>query len=440
MRVLSLYVLLQLAQCSSFFSFFDISCCCTINEDESSVKTTESVQTDTLFTSGKSDISPIEYGSMKVSKRARIKGRGRKGMKKRQKVRTVVWKEPKVEYASEWLSSLMEFPLCSDPNDTLSQSGNYIPAVTHSDALGGEGMCSQDCFRTVGNPLGKGGYGTVFKGYHTPTKSTVALKLIEYERNDEHQMGMIRQEECLQHRMIGFKPVVQHYCTFETKLQSKRYAVLVLEYVDGIDLFDVIYVNPAKPTTWTEYGFEQVALWTGELIEMVKELHRRSVVLLDMKPENLIVDSRGHLRLIDFGMAGDPSIPCKHCLGTTLGTPMYAPPEFLSSYVDDWHFASADWYCLGLTLYEIIYNEAAFEGRERDSDDETLTRAILEGPYFPDKTGFELVIDLAIRFTAKDPRERLGVSDDTPEIFDHHPFFLELAKIKAARSKSARFK
>lgn len=326
-----------------------------------------------------------------------------------------------------------DYPLCKHFDRKLrsQNSQKYVPAIRWSRVFGGPAKnCQRKDFR-VGSLIGKGAFGKVMKATHLETGMTVALKYIQYDSDQLASLSEIRQEECLQHRMEDFRPVARHYCTFDITKSTEKYVVLVLEHIDGDELFHVIYGNAPR---WPSYDEDNLLTWTAQLIIILRELHARNIVILDLKPENLILERNGNLRLIDFGLAGDPTRPSEYSLGRSVGTPMYIPPEFIhedrsESSTDpdeDRHQFSTDWYCLGLTLYEILYREAPFDTKDEYSLYMQIKDQGVKLKRLPTERGMYLA-DLIAGFCLQDVGRRLGVLEDTDAYLAGHPFFLGIS-------------
>lgn len=351
-----------------------------------------------------------------------------------------------------------DFPLCQHLDDKLigKRSGNYIPAIQSSPEF--EGKCTRRDFELTGETLGTGTFGEVKKARHINSDRFYALKYIKYDPDDEAAMSAIRQEECLQHRMSNVPSVARHYCTYGISKHQEQMVVLVMELIAGPDLFDTVY-NKAR-----EYDSDDIMAWTAQLLLTIRALHARNIVLLDLKLENVIIEQgTSNLKLIDFGLAGDPTQPSRFSLGEKLGTPMYTPPEYIkdtwttegdeegfvtadedcsedqfhsvdsstntsSSSADfsDPHKPAVDWYAFGLLLYELLYHSPPW-----DIPDENEP---IDGLYYNIKhTGVRcgpcknlndnLLIELIRGFTEKDPSRRLGIRKDSRRIIDGHPYF-----------------
>ena len=94
------------------------------------------------------------------------------------------------------------------------------------------------------------------------------------------------------------------------------------------------------PQSDARFYIAQVAL-------MLRYLHSKQIVYRDLKPENLLIDSNGYLRLVDFSFS---KVITKRTF-TLCGTPEYIAPEILKN---DGHGFAVDWWALGILLYEML--------------------------------------------------------------------------------------
>ena len=118
--------------------------------------------------------------------------------------------------------------------------------------------------------------------------------------------------------------------------QDDKRLYFLLEYVQGMDLFDTMRVlNVVKK--------KEAKFYAGSLTLMVEHLHSLNIVYRDFKPENLMVDEDGYLKLIDFGTAK----VMKGRTYTTIGTPHYMAPEVIMGLG---YSLSVDWWSIGVIL------------------------------------------------------------------------------------------
>jgi calcium-dependent protein kinase len=297
--------------------------------------------------------------------------------------------------------------------ELLDDEGLYRPAITQCSELGNI-RCQRDDF-LIGVMIGEGSFGKVYKAIHMPTGKKVALKYIKYTGRGINRLSSIRQEECLQHR-FDYPSICKHYCTYVSEFAGSRYVVLVLEYIDGIDLWELIYnAESLEDKALAQYSTDHVLTWSVQLVLILEALQRESVVSLDIKPENLMVDEKGNLHLIDFGLAGDPTRVSRYSRGRRMGSELYYAPENLSGHAEDWHTFEADVYDAGLVLYEILYKEFPFAPPENNDDDdarEALFESILRGvPCNPSSLEIDepdIACDLIKQMTDLVPERRLS--------------------------------
>jgi serine/threonine kinase 32 len=124
--------------------------------------------------------------------------------------------------------------------------------------------------------------------------------------------------------------------------------------------------------TFTE---EAVRFWMAELGCALRYIHKQGVVHRDVKPDNVLLDSDGHVHLADFNVASEFSL--SKPLTSKSGTLAYLAPEV---YTSRGYFSEVDWWSLGVTFYECIYNKRPFEANNH----ELLAQAIVKAdPPFP---------------------------------------------------------
>ena len=92
-------------------------------------------------------------------------------------------------------------------------------------------------------------------------------------------------------------------------------------------------------------------------VALIEHLHSKSIIFRDLKPENLLINHDGFLKMVDFGLA-------KKCAGLTYtlcGTPAYAPPEV---YAVKGHDKGVDWWTFGVLMHELLAGYTPFVGSE----------------------------------------------------------------------------
>ncbi|CAO3588959.1 unnamed protein product [Absidia cylindrospora] len=262
----------------------------------------------------------------------------------------------------------------------------------------------------VGKPLGKGNFATVYKAYnrveaHEGSQPRyVAVKSIKKSKIDKKPrlLPSIIQE-------IGILMSLEaHPCVIkiEKVFDEPKYIYLVLEYVRGGDLFDLVSSNVCLSEEQTRFIFFQ--LFAG-----IKFLHDRQVVHRDLKPENvLVVDPvKLQIKITDFGLAKTTSAKQQN-LDSQCGTPNYVAPEILDPAGLRNYNKSCDLWSLGVILYICLCGFPPFND---DMAPPSMKEQIRGGIYsYPAKYWDHISTeakDLIDRLLTVDPSSRINVED-----------------------------
>lgn len=95
----------------------------------------------------------------------------------------------------------------------------------------------------------------------------------------------------------------------------------------------------------------------SQILLMIEHLHKNKVIYRDLKPENLMLDEKGNLNLVDFGTAKKLKIEHRYKTMTIIGTPHYMAPEIITG---KGYSLAADWWSMGILLYEMISGKLPF--------------------------------------------------------------------------------
>lgn len=198
--------------------------------------------------------------------------------------------------------------------------------------------------------IGVGGFGTVQLVQHREKKELIfALKYLKkVDVLHQNQMPHVFSEKEIQIKCDSIF-IVRLYTTFK----DHKYLYFLMEACMGGDLWT--FLGKQKGRKLTE---DKAKFYTGCVIEAFSYLHDRNCVYRDLKPENLLIDSKGYLKLTDFGFA--KSIGTRKTY-TFAGTPDYVAPEIIHNRGHD---KSADYWALGIFIFELLAGKTPFKSND----------------------------------------------------------------------------
>eukprot|EP00929_Paragymnodinium_shiwhaense_P092832 TRINITY_DN5284_c0_g1_i2.p1 TRINITY_DN5284_c0_g1~~TRINITY_DN5284_c0_g1_i2.p1 ORF type:complete len:360 (+),score=88.43 TRINITY_DN5284_c0_g1_i2:184-1263(+) len=130
--------------------------------------------------------------------------------------------------------------------------------------------------------------------------------------------------------------IVNLLCSF----QDEKRLFILLEFVNGGELFSHLRKEGRLPN-------DDARFYAGEIVLAFEYLHQQTIVYRDLKPENLLIDSEGHMKITDFGFAKI----VEDRTWTLCGTPEYLAPEIIQS---KGHGRAVDWWALGILIFEML--------------------------------------------------------------------------------------
>eukprot|EP01116_Phalansterium_solitarium_P015307 TRINITY_DN3369_c1_g1_i4.p1 TRINITY_DN3369_c1_g1~~TRINITY_DN3369_c1_g1_i4.p1 ORF type:complete len:454 (+),score=160.49 TRINITY_DN3369_c1_g1_i4:590-1951(+) len=204
--------------------------------------------------------------------------------------------------------------------------------------------------------------------------------------------------------------IVKLYRTF----QDQRNLYLLQELVPGGELFDYIRKAERLPN-WA------AKIYAAEITLALGALHKNHIVYRDLKPENLLIDDYGHIKLTDFGFAKR----IRERTFSMCGTPDYMAPEIV---LQQGHDAAADLWSLGVLIYEMLCGYPPFMGDPREAGGRTTFERILSDEVdIPDHVVPE-ARDLMLKLLQKNKATRLGCGPkgQGAEDVKRHPWFADI--------------
>ena len=296
--------------------------------------------------------------------------------------------------------------------------------------------------------LGQGGMGTVFRATHLGTDRVVALKLIAPGLMDQEEFVQRFQREARATGRLRHPNIVDLTDFGFAEVEGQKLAYLVMEFLEGESLADLLRRNPQPPLSFIVETIQQVC-------SALQEAHDAGIVHRDLKPDNLWLepDRRGgqRVKILDFGLAkiydpkaraeGKPGLPLEEppdpasvlsrlmtealppdraaasgstadgplntAVGTRLGTPAYMSPEQCRGASLDHR---SDLYSLGVIIYQMLSGHPPFKGDSLEllnqhiqSDVPQLRRACPDLP--------PGVAELVMECLSKDPSKRPATAE-----------------------------
>lgn len=254
--------------------------------------------------------------------------------------------------------------------------------------------------------LGAGGFGLVklvkVKGI---TDRAYALKCIQKARVVQYG----QQRHIMDEKNILLTMQSPFILGLLRTFKDKKFVYLLTDAYLGGDLWRTLHARGPFNDTVARF-------YVACVIEAFDYLHKRHYCYRDLKPENLMVDNNGYVRMVDLGFA--KLVPPGHKTWTFCGTPEYIPPEIISN---TGHNYAADYWSLGILIFELLSKRTPF----RAKDDMAIYEGILRGihsvqfPYKISRKAESLIKQLC----RQDPSERIGYQKSGVNDIRKHRWF-----------------
>jgi serine/threonine-protein kinase len=246
----------------------------------------------------------------------------------------------------------------------------------------------------VGERIGVGGMGIVYRAIYTKNGAHVALKILSPDVSDSDSLQRRFEREISILKKLQHPHIVKYYGG--GKIGSQRF--YAMELVDGGSIED--YLKKKGRLPWEEAL--DIAIQVAKALE---HAHDAGVIHRDLKPANLLMNMASVVKLTDFGIARDTTATALTAAGKTVGTYAYMAPEQIRGKppVDK----KTDLYALGCVLFEMIAGETPFVS---ENQGEMLMQHLQEEPpritsLVPDCPIF--LEELIFKLLEKDPADRV---------------------------------
>jgi len=187
--------------------------------------------------------------------------------------------------------------------------------------------------------------------------------------------------------------------------KDSNYLYMLFPYICGGELFS--YLRSAG-----RFSSPVTLFYTAEIVSCLEYLHSLDIVYRDLKPENLLLDRDGHLKIVDFGFAKRVT----DRTWTLCGTPEYLAPEIIQS---KGHNRAVDWWALGILVYEMLAGYPPFFDDNPFSIYEKILAGKIEWPRHVDAVAKDLIKKLLV----PDRTKRLGNMKNGAEDVRRHRYF-----------------
>ncbi|XP_065197716.1 calcium-independent protein kinase C-like [Sycon ciliatum] len=301
------------------------------------------------------------------------------------------------------VKNLVTFPALSEVTDAAVRSPmeRDTQKASDGDESHGNGIEAFNLLKT----LGKGSYGTVYLAEKKKNKDQVyAIKVLQ--KDTAIQKNIVS-------RTISEKKVLaiagRHmFCAkmFEC-FQTASRLFFVMEYIGGGDL----WFHSGKERS-RRFGESTTRFYSAQIACALLHLHRSGIIHRDLKLENVMLSSDGHIKITDFGGS---KVTLGATTSTFVGTTEYMAPEMVRRTA---YNASVDWWALGVLMFEMMFGCVPFRG----ATTEVIFRNIKAQPViFPDTNCSKHCESVLLSLMHKTVKQRLGCTAGSQ--VQTHPFF-----------------
>lgn len=248
--------------------------------------------------------------------------------------------------------------------------------------------------------IGQGYFGLVSLCQYKLSNEIFALKSISKSRLYSLKcIQTVLRERQLLEQLYNKNPFL---VKMEFAFQDAECFYIGLEYVPGGNLRHQLKKNG-------KISLIDLRIYLAEIAICLNFLHNEGIIYRDLKPENVLIASDGHIKLTDFGLSKKISI--NDSTSTFCGTNIYLAPEIVNQQEYSYEF---DWYQLGILAYELSFEKVPFDS---SNTKKLMEKIINEEPHFPSNAD-PFLTDLIKRLMEKNPKERMNFAE-----LQNHRFF-----------------
>ena len=242
-------------------------------------------------------------------------------------------------------------------------------------------------------------------------------------------MKVLRKDKMIAHNLIKYAVVEKNVLSqthhpFIVKLkysfQTSTKLFLLLEYCPNGDLGKHLLFEK-------RFSEQRAKFYICEVLLALENLHKRDIIFRDLKPDNVVLDEKGHCKLTDFGLSKEEVNDSKYAQ-SFCGSIAYLAPEMLKK---QGHGKAVDWYLLGVLLYEMLVGVTPFFTTKKEEIFHNIEFGELKIPNYISKN----TADLLRKLLERDPLKRLGGSKKDAQEIKEHPYFKDVDWIKKKKKE-----
>ena len=260
--------------------------------------------------------------------------------------------------------------------------------------------------------IGKGSFGDVFLVKLKSNEKIYAMKILDKEKIKSYD----QEEHTKSERDLMVKINCPFIVDIKYAFQDKQYLYMVTEFMQGGEMFFHLF----KEKRFTN---EKAKFYLVEIILAIEFLHKNNMMYRDLKPENVLLDKNGHIKITDFGLSKILSKENEKTY-TICGTPQYLAPEILSSEGYD---NAVDWWSLGCLMYKMLIGIDAFKFSKNQSLSPEMYEIEILIPDYVTKEANDLIRKLLVI----NPKKRLGSGPGGADKIKNHSYFKDIDWEKA---------
>ncbi|KAJ0044931.1 hypothetical protein Pint_06692 [Pistacia integerrima] len=251
--------------------------------------------------------------------------------------------------------------------------------------------------------VGQGAFAKVYQVRRIGTSEIYAMKVMRKDKIVEKNHAEYMKSERNILTKVDHPFIVQLRYSFQTKYRL----YLVLDFVNGGHLFFQLYRQGL-------FREDLARIYTAEIVSAVSHLHTNGIMHRDLKPENILLDADGHVMLTDFGLAKQFEENTRS--NSMCGTLEYMSPEIV---LGKGHDKVADWWSVGVLLYEMLTGKPPFVGGNRQKIQQKIIKDKIKLPAFLSSEAHSLLKGLL----QKEASKRLGSGPGGSEEIKGHKWF-----------------